>query len=107
VARILLLLVPTNNCPSTINTIFVGGTVIEMSQDFPHRDCLQVTSTALGRKEAFGCLASDIGTKSLWSGAAVALFLLLSRWKSAAFLVCIRPQVLEWTNNMSQGCDPP
>ena len=54
--------------------------------------------------------ASDIGTRSIRSGAAMGLFLagisvdkikMLGRWSSDAFLVYIRPQVLEWTNNMS------
>ena len=27
--------------------------------------------------------------------------MLMGRWLSQAFLVCIRPQVIEWTNNMS------
>ena len=52
----------------------------------------------------------EIGNKSIRSGAAVSLFLadhtpakimMLGRWLSDAFLDCIRPQVLEWTNNMS------
>jgi hypothetical protein len=81
-----------------------------MSQEFLREDRLQVTCTALGGKDAFGYSASDIGTKSLRSGAAMTLFLmnhstkcimLLCRWKSAAFLVCVLPQVLEWMNDMS------
>jgi hypothetical protein len=52
----------------------------------------------------------DIGAKSILSGAAVGSFLanhstertmLMGRWLSQAFLVCIRPQVIEWTTNMS------
>jgi hypothetical protein len=103
-------LVPGYSGATTINTIFVGGTVIALSQEYL-RDRLRVTCTALGGKATFGYSASDIGTKSLRSGAAMALFLmnhsterimLLGRWKSAAFLVYIRPQVLEWTNDMSR-----
>jgi hypothetical protein len=53
----------------------------------------------------------DIGTKSIRSGAAMGLFLanhstekimLMGRWLSQAFLACICPQVIEWTNNMSR-----
>ena len=64
----------------------------------------------MGGKETFGFTADDIGTKSLRSGAAMSLFLtnhsvhkimILGRWSSDAFLVYIRPQVLEWTDNMS------
>ena len=58
----------------------------------------------------FGYGAIDIGTRSIRSGAAMGLFLMnhpvakimiLGRWSSDAFLVYIRPQVLEWTNQMS------
>ena len=31
----------------------------------------------------------------------VAKIMILGRWSSDAFLVYLRPQVLEWTNNMS------
>jgi hypothetical protein len=103
-------LVPGYSGTTTINTIFVGDAVIELSQEYL-RDRLRVSCTALGGKATFGYSASEIGTKSLRSGAAMALFLmnhsterimLLGRWKSAAFLVYIRPQVLEWTNDMSR-----
>jgi hypothetical protein len=95
---------------TTINTILVAGSTLALSQEYL-RDRLRVTCTALGGRDTFGYSASDIGTKSLRSGAAMALFLmnhsterimLLGRWKSAAFLVYIRPQVLEWTNDMSR-----
>lgn len=58
----------------------------------------------------FGFNANELGTRSIRSGAAMALFLsdeptekikILGRWSSDAFLVYIRPQVLEWTNLMS------
>jgi hypothetical protein len=61
--------------------------------------------------KVFGFGPPDIGNKSLRSGAAMSLFLMdhsvarimiLGRWSSDAFLVYIRPQVLEWTNNMSK-----
>ena len=63
-----------------------------------------------GGKSTFGFNPSEIGNRSIRSGAAMALFLAdhsparimtLGRWSSDAFLVHIRPQVLEWTNNMS------
>jgi hypothetical protein len=65
---------------------------------------------ALGIKEEFGFGPADIRNKSIGSGAAMALFLanhspakimILGRWVSDAFLVYIRPQVLEWKNAMS------
>jgi hypothetical protein len=74
------------------------------------RSQLRHTCTILGGKKVFGFDKMDIGTKSIRSGAAMGLFLanhsterimLMGRWKSQAFLVYIRPQVIEWTNNMS------
>ena len=58
----------------------------------------------------FGYRAEDIGSHSIRSGAAMALFLadesvhkimILGRWSSDAFLTYIRPQVQEWTSGMS------
>jgi hypothetical protein len=63
-----------------------------------------------GGKDKYGFGPSDIGTRSIRSGAAMALFLMdhsverikiLGRWSSDAFLVYIRPQVLEWTSIMA------
>jgi hypothetical protein len=63
-----------------------------------------------GGAATFGYNSNDIGTRSIRSGAAMGLFLMnhpvakimiLGRWSSDAFLVYIRPQVLEWTNQMS------
>ena len=75
------------------------------------RQFIRSTCTIGGGKATFGYDAADIGTKSIRSGAAMGIFLMnhpvhkimiLGRWSSDAFLVYIRPQVLEWTNNMSQ-----
>jgi hypothetical protein len=61
-------------------------------------------------KNYYGYAPEEIGTHSLRSGAAMALFLadehphkimLLGRWSSDAFLDYIRPQVQEWTSGMS------
>jgi hypothetical protein len=71
---------------------------------------LRSACTKGGGVGTFGYGASDIGTRSLRSGAAMGLFLMnhpvakimiLGRWSSDAFLVYIRPQVLEWTNQLS------
>jgi hypothetical protein len=71
---------------------------------------LRSSCTRGGGTGTFGYGASDIGTRSIRSGAAMGLFLMnhpvakimiLGRWSSDAFLVYIRPQVLEWTNQMS------
>ena len=71
---------------------------------------LRRTCAMFGGQPTFGFSPSEIGNRSIRSGAAMALFLknhstakimILGRWSSDAFLVYIRPQVLEWTNNMS------
>jgi hypothetical protein len=71
---------------------------------------LRTTATILGKKK-IGYAVADIGTHSLRSGAAMALFLanesvykimILGRWSSDAFLAYIRPQVLKWTSKMSK-----
>jgi len=74
------------------------------------RNLLRKVCKKYGGKRKFGFAPSEIGNKSTRSGAAMSLFLnnhstakimILGRWKSDAFLVYIRPQVLEWTSNMS------
>jgi hypothetical protein len=60
----------------------------------------------------YGIKASELGTRSIRSGAAMALALqgdtsdqkimMLGRWKSTAFLHYIRPQVLEWAGDSSK-----
>jgi hypothetical protein len=65
-----------------------------------------------GGQDVFGYKSSEVGTHSIRSGAAMALFLahesvlkimILGRWSSDAFLVYIRAQVLEWTTGMSKS----
>jgi len=60
----------------------------------------------------YGIKGSELGTRSIRSGAAMALALqgntsdqkimMLGRWKSTAFLHYIRPQVLEWAGDAAQ-----
>jgi hypothetical protein len=60
----------------------------------------------------YGIRTSELGTRSIRSGAAMALaiqsdtsdkkIMMLGRWKSTAFLNYIRPQVLEWTSDAAQ-----
>jgi hypothetical protein len=100
-----------NWTPQTqINTIRVENTTLRITKSFV-RKMLRATCQNFGGKATFGFEPSKIGNKSIRSGAAMALFLqnisstrimLLGRWASAAFLVYIRPQVLEWTSNMSR-----
>jgi hypothetical protein len=72
---------------------------------------LRSTCAMFGGKSVFGFYLHEIGNRSIRSGAAMALFLknhstakimILGRWSSDTFLVYIRPQVLEWSNNMSK-----
>ena len=71
---------------------------------------LRSTCTTFGKIHSYGMVEKDLGTRSIRSGAAMALFLndhspekikILGRWSSDAFMVYIRPQVLEWTNIMA------
>ena len=72
---------------------------------------LRTACSIFGGYNEFGFHPNEIGNKSIRSGAAMALFLMdhspakimiMGRWSSDAFLDYIRPQVLEWTNNMSK-----
>ena len=107
-------LVPNFSGATTINTYThqsrTGPVTLQLASGFL-RDQLRHTCATLGGKNVFGFDRMDIGTKSIRSGAAMGLFLanhsterimLMGRWLSQAFLVYIRPQVIEWTNNMSQ-----
>jgi hypothetical protein len=94
---------------TTINTMCFENDTFLLSSTYL-RDQLRHSCTLMGASATFGYDATEIGTKSLRSGAAMSLFLmeystprimLLGRWESDAFLVYIRPQCLEWTNNMS------
>jgi len=72
---------------------------------------LKNTCAVYGPVRNYGIQPWEIGTRSIRSGAAMALFMknhsvekikILGRWSSDAFLVYIRPQVMEWTNIMAQ-----
>ena len=102
-------LVPKVDRDTPINTVHLTGRTTSITNE-QLRKFIRSTCTIMGGKETFGFTADDIGTKSLRSGAAMSLFLtnhsvhkimILGRWSSDAFLVYIRPQVLEWTDNMS------
>jgi hypothetical protein len=105
----ILRLVPAHSTATTINTVHLQGATLTLTGEFL-RDRLRATCSTYGGKAEFGFDPHEIGTKSIRSGAAMSLFLmnnssdrimLLGRWLSKAFLVYIRPQVLEWTNDMS------
>ena len=72
---------------------------------------LRQSCRIFGPVKGYSMHESELGTRSIRSGAAMALFLMdhsvekimiLGRWSSDAFMVYIRPQVLEWTNIMSR-----
>ena len=75
------------------------------------RELLRSTCQVFDGVNQYGISASEVGTRSIRSGAAMALavqggqsersIMMLGRWKSLAFLVYIRPQVLEWAGDMS------
>jgi hypothetical protein len=105
--------VPNAGPATQINTIYSNSrkTTVHITSDYI-RERLRHTCKAFGGKATFGFDPHEIGNKSIRSGAAMALFLqnissdrimILGRWDSEAFLVYIRPQVLEWTNNMSKS----
>jgi hypothetical protein len=92
---------------STILKAEGGGRVITSSE---LRWGLRSACTKGGGVSTFGYSASEIGTRSIRSGAAMGLFLMnhpvakimmLGRWSSDAFLDYIQPQILEWTNQLS------
>ena len=68
------------------------------------------STCAMKEHNFFGYHHKDLGSHSLRSGAAMALFLakedvhrimIIGRWSSDAFLAYIRPQIQEWTSGMS------
>ena len=72
---------------------------------------LRTTCQVYDGENRYGIAESEIGTRSIRSGAAMALavqgnasdkkIMMLGRWKSLAFLNYIRPQVLEWAGSAS------
>jgi hypothetical protein len=75
-------------------------------------ELLRSSCTVHDGENRYGIKASELGTRSIRSGAAMALALqgntsdkkimMLGRWKSTAFLHYIRPQVLEWAGDAAQ-----
>ena len=101
--------VPTAGPDTPVSAIYPNNGHSKVTAETLRRN-LRLACTLGGGKEVFGYEAADIGTRSIRSGAAMGLFLMnhpvakimiLGRWSSDAFLDYIRPQVLEWTNQMS------
>ena len=102
--------VPHYGPDTTIDTVQVNGQTKRISNTLTLQ-LLRSTCSSFGGQATFGFDPLQLGNRSIRSGAAMALFLqdvhtakimILGRWSSDAFLVYIRPQVLEWTNNMSR-----
>lgn len=102
-------LVPDSSPATTINTTIAGKRTILLPSTLLLKH-LRTSCSLLGGFGTFGYGPTDIGTRSIRSGAAMGLFLmdhsvtkimLMGRWSSDAFLNYIRPQVLEWTNQLS------
>jgi hypothetical protein len=96
--------VPNASGSTTINNIRTGGDRMGLITNSYVLTILRNTCYTFGGKTQFGFDPHEIGHKSVKSGAAMALFIndiltakimILGRWSSDAFLVCIRPQVLE------------
>jgi hypothetical protein len=90
----IICLVPGYNDETTLNTVNIDGVPVRLTQEFL-RDQLRATCTAGGGKAVFGFDSTEIGTRSIRSGAAMSLFLMnhssdkimiLGRWKSKAFM---------------------
>ena len=101
--------VPGASPNTSIDTIHLLTKTSRITE-FYLRDCIRTTCTLAGGEQEFGFTAADLGTRSIRSEAAMALFvmgdtvskiMMLGRWSFDAFLVYIRPQVLEWMNSMS------
>ena len=101
--------VPGWDSQTSLCSVSLEGETLEISSTFVLKLLRQACET-FGAFKSFGFQPSEIGNRSIRSGAAMSLFLMdhspakimiLGRWASDAFLVYIRPQVLEWTHNMS------
>jgi hypothetical protein len=102
--------VPSASCSTPVCSTQPLNTPLLIHNDFV-RQFIRFICSYFGGEATFGFGSADVGNKSIRSGAAMALFLMnhsvakimiLGRWSSDAFLAYIRPQVLEWTNNMSK-----
>jgi hypothetical protein len=98
-----------NTCTHKASQVLV--VILQLASGYL-RSQLHHLCSSLGDKKVFGFDSMDIGTKSIRSGAAMGLFLanhltkrimLMGCWLSQAFLARMRPQVTEWTNNMSRN----
>jgi hypothetical protein len=85
-----------------------GGNNHQVSSDQIVR-IIRTACRVFGDEKGYGIKPNDLGSHSIRSGAAMSMFMMdhlvekimiLGRWSSDAFMVYIRPQVMEWTNIM-------
>ena len=93
---------------SYINIYASRGKIRAVTSD-QVRESLRVACITIGLSK-LGFTEDEVGTHSLRSGAAMAMYLagvpvytimLLGRWSSNAFLLCIRKQVEQFSHNVS------
>jgi hypothetical protein len=101
--------IPNYNDQTNLCSVLLDGKVLDILSSFMFK-LLRHTCTLCGGFLTFGFHPHKIGNRSIQSGVTMALFLMdhspakimiLGGCASDAFLVYIRPQVLEWTHNMS------
>ena len=100
---------PTGSPTSTVNTLRLpSGQTIRLDAK-PMITLIRSAATLIG-EDKLGFPASELGTHSIRSGAAMAMCLegvetfqikLIGRWSSDAFLRYIRKQVMEFAQNVS------
>ena len=110
VVRRVLASVPDASPATYVNTVrTLTGKIGHLSSSFTLTVIRQVCAQT-GGFATYGFHPHELGNPSIRSGAAMALFLMnhstakimiLGRWSSDAFLVYIRPQVMEWSRSLS------
>ena len=100
---------PKTSPDTTVNTILVNDKLRQISSTTA-RTKLRAAAAAIGEKR-LGFTKDEIGTHSIRSGAAMAMYLdgvptfsimMIGRWSSDAFLRYIRKQVEQFTHNVSR-----
>ena len=100
---------PKTSPDTTVNTILVNDKV-RQSSSTTARTKLRAAAAAIGEKR-LGFTKDEIGTHSIRSAAAMAMYLdgvptfsimMIGRWSSDAFLRYIRKQVEQFTHNVSR-----
>ena len=99
---------PGTNCDSPINTVLINGKLKTITSATV-RTKLRSAAAQIG-KDNLGFEPNDIGTHSIRSGSAMAMYLtkvptftimMIGRWSSDAFLRYIRKQVEQFSHNVS------